>query len=86
MAGEAVPGEAIGWNDAGAPWADDYRFLPGRVRPYRWTLALALLLMLAQSLLRLANPWLAGRFSPRLAIAPFRGKLRSLEGVHHRPC
>ena len=41
----------------------DYRFLLELVRPYRGPLAVALVLMLGQSLAVLAMPWLAGRFS-----------------------
>lgn len=40
-----------------------YRFLFGLLRPYRWTLTVALVLMLAQSVAALVNPWLAGRFT-----------------------
>jgi ABC-type multidrug transport system fused ATPase/permease subunit len=41
----------------------DYRFLLGLLRPYLWTLAAALGLMLGQSAVALVNPWLAGRFT-----------------------
>lgn len=40
-----------------------YRFLLSLLRPYRWILAITLVLMLAQSLVALVNPWLAGRFT-----------------------
>lgn len=41
----------------------DYRFLLDLVRPYRVPLAIALVLMLGQSVAVLVMPWLAGRFS-----------------------
>lgn len=47
---------------AGSRW-HDYRFLFDIVRPYRSELAFAVMLMLLQSVLLLAMPWLAGRFS-----------------------
>lgn len=42
------------------------RWVASLVRPYRWSMALVLALTLAQSLLALAQPWLAGRFSSAL--------------------
>ena len=41
----------------------DYRFLWSLVRSYRRALRLVLVLMLAQSVVTLINPWLAGQFS-----------------------
>lgn len=41
----------------------DYTLLLDMLRPYRLTLAITLVLMLAQSVVVLINPWLAGRFA-----------------------
>lgn len=52
----------------------DYTLLFGMLRPYVPALLLALVLMLAQSLVTLVNPWLAGRFAAavmaKAAVAP----------------
>lgn len=49
-------------------------FVLGLLRPHRWGLVLILALLLAQSLVTLANPWLAGRFAAAmLAHAPVQG-------------
>lgn len=59
-----VPNNSGG--DAPSGERPDYRFLLDIVRPYRATLAVALLLMAAHSATLLAMPWLAGHFSAAL--------------------
>lgn len=56
----ASVGKGRAGNDA---QARDYRLLFDLIRPYRLALAMCLLLMLAQSVALLANPWLAARFA-----------------------
>ncbi len=41
----------------------DYHLLIELLRPYGWSLLWTLILMLAQSLATLVNPWLAGKFT-----------------------
>lgn len=62
--GESSAASADGVTDAkGSRASTDYGFLWSLVRPYRAALLRVLMLMLLQSTVTLANPWLAGQFS-----------------------
>jgi ATP-binding cassette subfamily B protein len=56
-----------------------FRDLVGYVTPHAGVLLLAVLLMLAESAIALANPWIAGRFTAMLLPAP----TASLPGLWH---
>lgn len=59
------------------------RWILSLARPWRWALALSSLLMLAETALALAIPWLAGRYAGDLlgGSAPAGGLLLALVGV-----
>ena len=60
----------------------DLRFFGRLLRPYRTQLALTVLLLLAQSAILLAMPWMAGRFSAALLAAqPVAGILSGIFGL-----
>lgn len=53
----------------------DFRMIWGFARPWRWTLGLCTLLMLAQTGVSLAIPWLGGQFAGQLLAGQGRSQL-----------